>query len=672
MKKFTFGKNISHVGKIFFSLVLTLALLLSTVVFSSADGETAADFGGYATKYTHVYSPMDLITAANTSPKFVGYDSTTKDYGSSVWKFDAIENDVKHTMITTNKFSVNETSPNKGYIQLSNTGASLKAVYKFYASTLAYENTAQEYMHRTIQYESTKGEHMAFGFTAPVSGTYEIAAPIQKVSGTTLVNFGVTKTDALGSETELQALAELVDQDRFCDLIVDLAAGETVWLNARFAGVVTLDIGIPQAILLNNAIVETETAKTYKFRAIDYLENTNTNDITYDGNSTTSNTKAAWETGYISDTVQAKNVAGFTGKIFKFDNITMPLLASDEGTEVDASVLNAMKRYEILSAGKAYVGLPLREIKEGGALASSSGVGALWPVSGKLFENPGTIHLGGTDANIAGTNTAVFNGYPDTGKNLSTSITSSAHYYRFTAPVSGSATVNLNSDNAEDATNPFNGTTKLIVLQGNTIKRVLDDLSQPTFEIENLEKGEQITLIYYGYKAASEQVNIGSPLVEISVSKPVYATVTYDLDGGTIEGETKVQVELVPTTNEEGGTDYIGTITPPRATKKNAIHKAWYIGEEGKTLGKEFTITGDVTVKAVYNYLGDYTGDRVLDEKDIAEYKLVLLGLVEPYDLAFSEPNANGDKDEEGNDIIDICDLVCAYEFLQEQNQSFS
>ena len=638
MKKFTFGKNISRGGKIFFSLVLTLALLLSTVVYSSAEGETATDFGGYDTKYTHVYSPMDLLTinTAATSAKLKVHNDDNS-YDSSIWKFNVVEKkdgvEVSNVMKTTNRFT-------NSCITFSGNKSGIASVYNFYGSTANCTSATAMQKHRTIEYVCQQRlEHMALGFTAPQSGIYEIAAPLKSESNNgEAFNYSVVKVDALGNETVLQEQQWYTGQDRFCDLIVELESGDTVWLNARVAVVDTvIDIGIPQAILLKeDAVIKNEEGTTYNFRAIDYLEDSVSNGLQYSIISTTANTKAAWEVGYINDT------ATVSGGVYNFNNIILPT-ASDIDTDADATLLSAMKPYELISNGKVYFGLPFREAKEDNTL--SLNVGDIIQESTTQVAATGAFYSG--SPNLVETTATGYTG--KTRNDLSGEYIVGGHFFRFTAPISGSATVNLNSDCANV---DFKSSTKLIVLQNNAVKEVYDSMPEsPILQLGNVNVGDQITLLYYGFNKNSTKIVIGSPLIEITKTNTKYATITYDANGGKFINEYETEVL-------EGS-----TIKLPATEKANAIFKGWTDGENSYKLRAEVTVEGDMHFTALYNYLGDATGDRVLDENDMTKLRRYLLGL-ESITSLFAEPDANDDGD------IDICDLVRVSILLSEKAAS--
>lgn len=659
MKNLISCKNNSRFSKVFFSMALILALFASSIIPTMAEGETVADFGGYDTKYTHVYSPMDLITTG-TSPKIKPtlYNTDTKEYVSSVWKLSAVVKTVDGEEQSTLMKSPNrlayddgftaDTAPNKAYIAFANNDV-FDSVYKFYCSSREYSATTQVYQHRTIEYVcKLKGEHMALGFTAPVSGTYEIAAPIERITGEGLVKFGITKNNIATLSTDLQELGEEIgSKGRFSE-IIELEAGETAWLNARFAGKVTIDIGIPKAILLKDEAVVTnaDDTTTYKFRAFDYLDNKALNNFTYlsqdtDGNhaTTTENAKAAWEVGYICDDATTTNGLTYT-------NLTAlnKMTNKEEYTSQELEALiAAMKPYDLLVNGLVYVGSDFRHSDASTAIdltvAKTTATGMFFPTI-KMSDNVGN-GLTKSYSPDSWITTRYIAGLHNTYKKAG------GHYYRFNAPVAGTAKVSLGDNITLTNLN-------LVVLHNSEVKYITDTVPENAYEF-NVNAGDEITLLYYSTKNANAG-EIGCPEVELTTAAapdPVYATISYDANGGVVVGEYEEQA-LVGS-----------TVKFPQAEKENAVFKGWYDYATDTAYPypreKEVVITGDVTFTARYNYFGDITGDRILNEDDLAMYRRYLLDLEALPDLAFSEPDANRD----GN--VDICDLVCTYKLLQKQ-----
>lgn len=528
-------------------------------------------------------------------------------------------------VIMTNGAVVNNESVDD-YIPF--TANTLSSEYAFYCTTQAYTNVNNTYKQRTIEYTAAEGETMTFGFTAPKDGTYEIAAPLGVTSAEdATIKYAVVKTDADGNRTVIQKEQTYAEQNRFCDLLVELKTGETVWFEVTATAGTVIDIGIPQAILLSDdAIVANEDGTTtYKFRSLDYLENKNSSGIDYTTRSTTANTKAAWEVGYFSDTVSKTDAEG--NAVYEYNNIVLP---TAKNQLADSTLLNAMKSYEIIKNGAIYNSLDVKTAANGDVseIAGSGSIGSYYPYASSrtTYSDPLSTVL-----------TAQANCFEAsiTDSNGNSADIAVGHFSRFTAPVSGNALIYLNT-NAESIA--LAATMRLVVMHNNKVLGVANTkgTSAVTFTID-VNAGDEITLVYYGYTDKNGLIPIGCPWVEITDS---YGSVSYDAKGGEY-------------TANDGQLLVSGTQTVlPEAVKKNTIFKGWSIGENVYKANDSVTVNTDMLFVALYDYYGDIDGSESVGTEDLVKYRKILLGteIIADEDIVIADVNADSS--------VNILDLI--------------
>ena len=561
-------------------LALTVLMVLSVTVIASA--ETTLSNGT-------LYSPMDLF-----DPETLMWTSTTTQpqlkggvYDSSVWKFTALDSngDPQVLLDKTDYVKPGQAARLDTYYKFSKIGTS--SYFKFYNTTNNFNRPALMYGQRHIEMTSVI-EGLALGFTAPTEGTYEISAPISSEEGKN-VKYSVIKITAEGKKYTLQAEKEYsAEDDSFCCLLTKLGNGDTVYLSATADADAVINIGLPEARLING--------NTYILT--DYLEDADKNGYTYANCSSVADTKAVWDFGYFAYTTDiGANLAAFK-------NISIPELKNDvsEGT---ANLVAAKRSYDLIRMGKYY---NANDLTAETITTATSGAGVM-----KFSGNTITTYF--HELTAAATAAQLY-----------------GHYFEFTAPVSGNASLSLGGK-VSLANQVYMMITVNDEIKVRTYATTAEDY---TFDSE-VNAGDRICVYMYSFKVAMQSFSVAPSVTLTNTSG--FASVALDANGG----------ESAALSNDF--TVIGSTVTLPGAEKAGCRFNGWMVGEELKSAGSEITVAADLEAVADYDYYGDLTGDDIVDAYDIDLVRAHLLTgtvLGERADLA----------ELSGNDEIDILDLV--------------
>lgn len=572
-------------------LALTVLMVLSVTVIASA--ETTLSNGT-------LYSPMDLF-----DPETLMWTSTTTQpelkggvYDSSVWKFTALDDEGEPAILLdkTNYVKPAQAAKLDTYYKFSKIGTS--SYFKFYNTTNNFNKSTLEYRQRHIEMTSVI-EGLALGFTAPTEGTYEISAPISSEEGKN-VKYSVIKITAEGKKYTLQAEKEYsAEDDSFCCLLTKLGKGDTVYLTATADADTVINIGLPEARLINGS--------TYLLT--DYLEDAETSGITYPNGTvvnaaSTSDTKGAWDFGYF------KYSADITNKIttLTLNDFTLPAV----GQGLDPNLLGIMTDYELFEDGKYY---NATDITAETITTAQSGAGVMYNDNGTLYAGFHSYTAATVDATLYG------------------------HYMKYTAPVSGNAVLSFGGQI------PLGNQVYLVIALNDTVKTATYSSATTAngFTFDDLKAGDEITVIlmsgrYNTLNTSALRLTFGAPSVTITNTSG-FASVALDANDG----------ESAALSNDF--TVIGSTVTLPSAEKAGCRFNGWMVGEELKSAGSEITVAADLEAVADYDYYGDLTGDDIVDAYDIDLVRAHLLTgtvLGERADLA----------ELSGNDEIDILDLV--------------
>lgn len=495
------------------------------------------------------------------------------------------------------------------YFEFSSENAN--SLYKFYCSTNSYTKKALVYTKRAIKYTAANGEKMSLGFTAPETGMYEISAPITVESGTN-VKYAVYKTDANGNRVCLQDIKEYTTAGNFCNLQVNLAKDDTVWLEATGDEGAIINIGIPQAIKYKNITVgETET--TYTYRVMDYFEDVNNNGKTYGNFTATSDTAGAWDFGYFK-------FGGTFGTVLSTfsPDVTLINKAIDSDskyyeTPLDEGLLSSLKEYEILRAGNFY---NVWDVTSGASTASA--------VSG-----PGVMFASAYQSALDATTAIQTYFHTGTGTDSET-LDTYGNWFKFTAPVGGTAKFNSPTQLAKAIMMVIAKNNKVVFSSYDT-KDVAGDI-----DIGSVNAGDEITVLYYAIKSttAAQSIAIADPYITLSGNYSNLTLVAKDVTQNQIAANGDI------------------VLSAPAKDKDAFSHWIDAKGNKYKS-GEIFTLNGDTVLTAVYGIIGDIDANNAVDAVDLIRIRKYITGYV---DNITADRLSNADTNN--NKVIDIADLV--------------
>lgn len=540
------------------------------------------------------------------------------------------------------------------------TATGFSSSYNFCYSFSDDNFSTNRYISRSIRYTSKIGEKMMFGFTAPETGIYEIAAPIDADMNVN-IDYAVSKVTADGDKVYIQDWSTYTDEDgiikkflnkgldsQFCDLQVSLNAGDTVYLEAYTdTDNAIVNIGMPTAMKLN--VTENEAGeKVYTYRSSDYIENPTSHNRTVVKRSTAMQTNAAWEFGYYGVKVTDEKVENNT-----WDSLTAaqcdPIGAYTMFEGEDASqIINSLKAYEIIQGDKNYTY---------DALFSN--------LINKNKFNPrdlgdvsvGCFKLMGKDENNKDTNMPAAADVKNIRAALGTAnVQGDATYavavnvvMKFTAPVSGGAKLYL-SDTDFELKNSGRYYKVLVLGEDGTVLQVYGGAGKDRYTKENgyfekdFVRGESVYLAYvYDYERSQLSTNcnsrgfmIGNPYVEFTGSR---SYITVNTDGGKA-----VAADFAGTAVNAGE-----IIELPAAVKTAAVFAGWKDAEGTVyAAGAAYEVKGNDELTAQWKYLGDIDGDGEIGRaSDIALLRKSL----------FANDNIDV-ADVNGSGSVDIGDLI--------------
>lgn len=479
--------------------------------------------------------------------------------------------------------------------------------YNFHCGTLSSNRTGHSLKKRSIEYTFAENEKMLFGFTAPKDGIYEISAPISCATENAEINYAVTKTDLGGNKVYVQNAAEYLADGRFCNLQVALKASETVWLEAVGTTGAVLGIGLPQAILLNNA---NTGESTYTYTASDYMESYVSNGRTYGDFSATEDTAAAWDFGYFSKQVTEFSTAEDGSDTTNYDVLGISGLSV--GNNV-TELLGLLTRYELTNNKRTYMAAKFHKKGTYYETKSANGVtliGDMSAVKGGYAGRNTYTALNECDSIISliGVTQAKDSNTYQVGV-----------YMKYTAPISGNAVLsNIKTEKKDNA--------YIVVIKGNSVVGVYTDNSV-SIELGRLEQGETVTVCYTRASGIYNST-LGNPTVAMTGT---YHSVGFDTNGGIAALNNGALIEA--------NTD----IVLPAYEKAGTLFKGWNMGENTYQANETVTVNTDMNLVALYDYYGDIDGDDVVAVSDLVKYKKVLLGVekIEEIDSVIADINAD-------------------------------
>lgn len=534
--------------------------------------------------YTEMYVVKDFAEVGLSSSDYQTLDYTV--YTADKYTEETVS---AYQVLAAEYVKVTKYANLDNHFRFSSDNAS--SFYNFYCTTNNYTTNTLAYTQRSIEYVMGS-EAMAFGFAAQADGTYEISAPLS-VTGDN-VKYSVYKTDTNGNKTVLQAEQTYTSQDTFCCLQVKLTAGDAVWLSATGDEGAVINIGIPEARLI--------TSETYTYMLTDYMENADVNGLTYATSSATANTKGAWDFGYFNYT------ADIGATLAAFKNISIPSLKTAEANDaVDTALINAKTPYELIRQGKYYNAV---DVNAESVATAASGAGVM-SASGN------EVTLGFHELSAATTGASLY-----------------GHYFEFTSPISGNASLSLGGKVAL-ANQVYMMITVNDVVQTCGYTSITDD--NYTFDTD-VSAGDKICVYMYSFKIAKQSFSV-TPSVMVSAESG-YSSVSYDAMGGT--------TDALNNDFAVNGTE----IVLPAATKTGARFNGWAVnGADTVTAaGETITIITDTTLVADYDIYGDLDDNSLVNVSDLAILRKHMVGgaVCERADLA----------EVSGDTRINICDLV--------------
>ena len=542
------------------------------------------------------------------------------------------------------------------------TAKGFSSSYNFCYSFFDDNYSHNRYITRSIRYTSKLGEKMMFGFTAPETGIYEIAAPIDSELNVN-VDYAVSKVTADGDKVYIQDWNTYTDEDgiikkflnkgldsQFCDLQVSLNAGDTVYLEAYTdTDNAIVNIGMPTAMKLK--VTENEAGEeVYTYRLSDYIENPTSHNRTVATRSTVMQTNAAWEFGYYGVKVTDEKVENDTWDTLPAAQCD-PISAYTMSEGDDASqIINSLKAYEIIQGNKNYdYDALFSNVDKGNSVKfiardqNDSSVGCFKLIGinadGKDTNKPAATDVENIIVTLGAANV----------QNAATYAVAVNAVMKFTAPVSGGAKLYL-SDTDFELKNSGRYYKVLVLGEDGTVLRVYGGAGKDKYIKENdyFEKdfvqGESVYLAYvYDYERSqvtsgcnSRSFKIRNPYVEFTGSR---SYITVNTDGGKA-----VAADFAGTAFNAGG-----IIELPAAVKTAAVFAGWKDAEGTVyAAGAEYEVKGNDALTAQWKYLGDIDGDGEIGKaSDIALLRKSL----------FTNDNIDV-ADVNGSGSVDITDLI--------------
>lgn len=464
------------------SSLLAIIILTVSALCVNADGETAsaADLG-YDTLYTHVYTPMSIITTGETPV------INNEAYALNQWLL-KVE---KSGDIIDMQAGTATGSGALTYIPF--TDETVESQYKFFCSTKAVSAGADvnKYERRGIKYIAAKGETMKFGFAVPQDGAYLITAPLAAEGGLT---YSLIKSDSYGS-VYLKEPKTYDAEKQFCNIQAQLKAGDTVWFTAEAESGTVIDIGMPVIAKISADAIDSnseEGTSTYTYRAADWFEKNADTGYSYSANnssaSTTEKRLGVWNFGYFTGDYSEETADDSTTTYNWFSDLG---IKTDVGSE-NPDLLNALKPYELLQKGYVY-----NTINKCGDRTTA---GAM---------TLGTANAQGIDKSVKGTEI-----FAATLKAVDG--TAYGAYYSFTAPQDGDLKIRLSDKSNTGAYNI------LTMLNGKVIEysEKKYEQEQGNIDVGNVEQGDQLTVCVFCKSSSSEgeSEKIGQPYAYLTVS----------------------------------------------------------------------------------------------------------------------------------------------------------
>lgn len=485
------------------SSLLAIIILTVSALCVNADGETAsaADLG-YDTLYTHVYTPMSIITTGDTPV------INDEAYALNQWLF-KVE---KSGEIINMTYGTAEGSGALTYIPF--TGEGVSSQYKFFCSTNAVTNV-NSYERRGIKYIAAEDETMKFGFAVPQDGEYLITAPLAAEGALT---YSLIKSDSYGS-VYLKEPKAYEAEKQFCNIQAKLKEGDTVWFTAEAQSGTVIDIGMPVIAKISADAIDSnseEGTSTYTYRAADWFEKNADTGYSYSNNalsaSTTEKRLGVWNFGYFTGDYSEETADDSTPTYKWFSDLDIKTAVGSENTDL----LNALKPYELLYKGYIYNAINQSTGRVAkGAMSQGSAYNAI-SGSVKSAENL-YAQLCATDDNTA-----------------------YGVYYSFIAPMSGNLKIGLSNISIKN--------TRISMLAMRNFEVVnfsskVELSAGDSLIIEDIKQGEQITICLYCNSTVGS--NGGGNAAFALLGQPyAYLTVSDTADGadGNANGDENTDI----------------------------------------------------------------------------------------------------------------------------------
>lgn len=570
---------------------------------------------GTVHKYTASQNSINVPLTSNSCP--IKVQVTSGDIFSEILTVyeNCDENTVvnEETLIYLNDVSVCDSAKPYSYFKICDTAVS--SSYRFYYST---QNTdINNFRNREICFYTSQGEKMRFGFTAPFEGEYEISAPITIKDSDVGVSYSVLKQGADGSITALQSFKAYGGEDAFCRLQVFLSEGDTVWLEAASRIETEINIGIPHVTLKETSELS-DGSSVNVYRAVDYIETTYKNsNMSFNNNSATENSAAAWNFGYFNNPVSSEN------SVIDYDTLKL----SEYAVGKSATALESLFTPYELIRNNIYNALPVATKNSGDTQYIQTGTygiaGNLYPALGNTYADRQLLGNPYMCKGIFGC--TGITSYAPTGEVMNIGI-----FMRYTAPVSGNAELHL-SDEAYIACD------RILVIKNGIVNAVFNGSVQAgnVIDLGLLNRGDTVTLCYARLSEGKRFGYCGMPYVKI-ISNQARITLVNSADEPVTELKVPIDSQLcLGKAKEKIGQRFIG----------------WYDSQSKLLInvGEKLSVTGDTVLTAVYSYYGDLNSDGDINATDIGSLRKNIMGVT-------SGLTENGDVNADGS--LDILDLV--------------
>ncbi len=471
------------------SSLLAIIILTVSALCVNADGETAsaADLG-YDTLYTHVYTPMSIVTPTDTTV------INDEAYALNQWLF-KVE---KSGEIINMTYGTAEGSGTLTYIPF--TGEGVSSQYKFFCSTAKVD--VNSYERRGIKYIAAEGETMKFGFAVPQDGEYLITAPLA-ADGT--LTYSLIKSDSYGS-VYLKEPKEYEAEKQFCNIQAQLKAGNTVWFTAEAQSGTVIDIGMPVIAKISaDAIASNseEGISTYTYRAADWYEKDVDTGYTYyyatNDACAAENRLGVWSFGYFTGDYSVETADDSTPTYKWFSDLNIETAVGSE----NPALINALKTYEILYQGN-----------NAGKTQSSNIYNTISAIGNRL--KAGAMLLG-TAYNKGNTSIKDENGDRFFATLMAVDGTAYGAYYSFTAPQDGDLNIRLTDKSGTGAISV------LTMLNGKVVEYRKQSYGKGNGNIAvgNVKQGDQLTVCLFCNSSRDDEgissASLGQPYAYLTV-----------------------------------------------------------------------------------------------------------------------------------------------------------